>query len=172
MSSSTDSPDAPAAAQIHENARAVLLYIAEAEDETASTTDIKDATGLSAANISGYHAKNLIEYGWIEKSGSVESRAPNDPNLYTLTHRGRKEAKQLLKQEPAPMTEKERTLMVRNLQDRVEELEEALENERSPESGSINDEINELRQEVERHSRALKNIRDRIKQIYSYIEDQ
>lgn len=124
MSTSTDASELSSVSPLHENAIKVLLHLKEdAEGETASTMDIRDATGLSAANISGNHAKGLIERGLIEKTGTEKSGAPREANVYTLTHRGRKEANNLLKQHTPPMSEEMQTRTIRELQKQVDELE-------------------------------------------------
>lgn len=151
MSTSADAGEPPAAASLHKNAAKILMYLSTQESERASTPTLRDATGLSAANISGHHALTLIEKGYIEKTGKEAGDAPKDANVYTLTHRGRKEAKRLLKRNEAPMGEMEKVQYIRQLQNRVDELEEKV--------GEHDTTIGKLDSRFERLAKIVKSLR-------------
>lgn len=150
MSAIADNGDEPAASNVHENAQNLLLAIYNAEDQRASTTDLKEPTGLSAANISGRHAKTLIREGWVEKVGSQDVGAREDANVYEITSHGKKQANLLLRQKPVPMSEEQRTLMVQQLRDRVDELEEQVEQQ-----GGGSSAVDEIVDQVENHEERI-----------------
>ena len=148
---------------LHYNAVNILLAIYDAEDETANTSEIGATTGLSSANISGNHAQTLEQRGLIERAGSIESNAPNDTNVYTLTHRGRKEAKRLLKQTDAevPMSDGEKLALLNFLKEHREELEQ-LSAPTSQHSSVTDQKRDELVDQIEENSAMLENLKDRI----------
>ena len=165
MSAGTDAGDSPAAASLHDNAIQILLYLKTQEEERASTTAIRDATGLSAANISGHHAVTLIEEGYIEKTGKEPGDAPRDANVYTLTHRGRKEANNLLNERQAPMSKADMIRHMNQLQDRVDELE-AMVDEPRAESGVDDD----LLDQVETNSELVEEHEKRLEKHWQYLD--
>lgn len=155
---------------LHHNAVNVLLYIYDQDDETATTTEIKNATGLSSANISGGHAQELECRGLIEQAGSVESKAPINTNVYTLTHRGRKEAKRLLNETEAevPMPEGEKLALLNLLKERADDLDRVNEPDGQTTSVSedelrdLREEVNEIREQLEDLSRTAESHEKRI----------
>lgn len=175
MTTSANASELSSSSPLHENAIKVLLYLKEdATDETASTTELRDATDLSAANISGNHAKGLVERGWIEKTGTEESGAPREANVYTLTHRGRKEANNLLKQHTPPMSEEKQIRTIRDLQNQVEELEDRLtsvEVQDAPSESISSDEFEQLRQKTQSNRKALEEAYNRLDEIYTHLEE-
>ncbi|ADJ14514.1 hypothetical protein [Halalkalicoccus jeotgali] len=147
---------------LHHNAVNVLLAIYDAEDETANTSQIGAVTGLSSANISGGHAQTLEREGLIERAGSVESSAPRDTNVYTVTHRGRKEAKRLLNETDAevPMSDGEKLALLNLLKDHAGGIEQA---PRSRGQDAVSrEELKELRQEVAEVKSMLESHEERL----------
>ena len=173
MSTAADPSDG-AGLSLHENAEKILMYLKTQENERASTTALRNATGLSAANISGHHALTLIEKGLIEKVGTEVGEAPKDTNVYELTHRGRKEANDLLKQNEAPMSEEDQVRTIRHLVDRVDELESELaavdagSGSRS-EAAVSREEFERLRERVDDFDEALDIVYDKLEEIYGRL---
>lgn len=176
MRASTDASEQSAAATLHENARAILLYLKEnAKNHSSSTTALKDVIGTSAANISGNHAKTLMERGWIEKTGTESSGAPRDANVYTLTPRGNKEATLLLKQEQPPMPEEERIREIRQLRERVNELEQQgggqsdADTTGSGEVPNLRDRVDSLESKVEEQTKTLDTVYDKMSELFERV---
>lgn len=149
---------------LHHNAVNVLLYIYDQEEETATTTEIKNATGLSSANISGGHAQELERRGLIERTGSVEGKAPINTNVYTTTPRGRKEANRLLKQTDAevPMPDGEKLALLNLLKENREGLERLSEQRTSTSVDQT--EVRELREEV-------RDVQEQVKEISKRVDE-
>lgn len=160
--SATQDSGSSAETDLHENAVAILLYIADQDDEQANTSEISTATSLSSANISGGHAQTLEQQGYIEKAGSVESNAPNNTNVYKLTHQGRKESKRLSKENPVPISDRERDLLLNVLKENLHKLDQPDGTERGSESSATKSEvkelteaINELNERLTKHDKRL-----------------
>lgn len=166
MSTSTDTSDGdPSGAfTVHENAQNLLLALYDAENQRASTSDLKEPTDLTAANISGRHAKTLIREGWAKKVGKEDVGAREDANVYEITPEGQREANRLLKRKPVPMSEEDRTLMVQNLRDRVEELEEQVEEN---ENQSVPD---DLAEQVESNTEAIEDHQSSLDRAHRILE--
>ena len=179
MSTAADPSDG-AGLSLHENAEKILMYLRTQENERASTTALRNATGLSAANISGHHALTLIEKGLIEKVGTEVGEAPKDTNVYELTHRGRKEANDLLKQNEAPMSEEDQVRTIRHLVDRVDELEAELATVEGGD-GSVSvsgseaavsrEEFEALRERVDENDEALDVVYEKLSEVYDRLSN-
>ena len=162
MSTAADPSDG-AGLSLHENAEKILMYLRTQENERASTTALRNATGLSAANISGHHALTLVEKGLIEKVGTEVGDAPKDTNVYELTHRGRKEANDLLKQNEAPMSEEDQVRTIRELQKEVRELKGDSEGTSGP---SVDENrLDAIDDRLDEHEERLDELRSDIKKV-------
>lgn len=155
MTTAADNGDQPDALSLHENAQNLLLALHNADNHRASTSDLRKPTGLSAANISGRHAKTLIREGWVEKVGKEDVGARSDANVYELTHRGKREANRLLREKPLPMSEEDRVVAIRKLKKEVREL-------KGEAGGSSGQSTNEVADRLESHEARLDEIVDRL----------
>ena len=154
---------------LHHNAVNILLAIYDAEDETANTTQIGAVTGLSSPNISGNHAQTLEQEGLIERAGTVESSAPNDTNVYTVTHRGRKEAKRLLNQTDAkvPIADGEKLALLHFVKEHRREIEQYIEGEMAGSGGGGDDDLVE---QVRENSKRLDDQEDALESARRTLE--
>lgn len=146
---SSDTGSAPVESTLHENASKILRHIKSRDEEQANTTQIRDATGLTAANISGHHALSLIDNGLLEKAGTVEGDGPRDTNVYKLTPRGHKVANNLLKEKAPPLSDEGRDAAIRDLRNQVAELKRESGSGSSDGSNGVGgDVVQELREEI------------------------
>lgn len=132
---------------LHENAKRVLAAIAE--DGSADTSEIRNATGLSAQNI-GYHTDRLAELGLIETTGTRDVGAPAPANVYCLTDAGEQRAAAL----EAPLTRAELQAELRAAQDRIDELERRLDTE----TDRLDDRVDEQADRVDDFRGRMKTI--------------
>lgn len=162
---------------LHHNAVNVLLTIYDAEDKTATTTEIKNATGLSSANISGGHAQELERQGLIERTGSVESNAPINTNVYTTTPEGSQEANRLLKQTDAevPMPEGEKLALLNHLKENRDNLENPSkqnhDNSTSKEVAELQEEIRDLQAQVKEISEQVNENDETLDEVFTNMRD-
>lgn len=124
---------------LHENAVNVLLAIAGSEEERATTSEIRDVTELTAANISGNHAQTLEEEDLIERDGATNVGAPVPANVYKLTDLGRRVANELRPNYGTPRSKEQRNIAITELQKQVEHLQDQVDDLRSVVEGSSGD---------------------------------
>lgn len=122
---------------LHENTKRVLAAIAD--EGSADTTEIRDATDLTAQNV-GYHTDRLAGLGLIETAGARDVGAPAPANIYRLTDAGEQYAAAL----EAPPTRAELQAELRATQNRVDELEARF----GAETDRLDDRIDDLRDRV------------------------
>lgn len=77
-----------AAEELHPNRRRLLAVVGDAFDGRATTRDITDTTDMGS-NLVGYHARILIDEGYLEKVGQAEGTGGRQgPNIYEVTESG------------------------------------------------------------------------------------
>ena len=135
---------------LHENAKLILRIISRMEGEV-STDKITSQSGLRN-DLVNYHIKTLIERELVDKIGTDDSvNAPIPANTYDVTPAGEEKAQEIR------MEVNEQPDVGGDEAERIAELEETVENLKRRDEVRL-DQIDELKEQVEKHRNAIKRI--------------